>query len=98
MTFPVEARFADADFARRTYARVVRRYIDSGVRTARLALVGWGADEGVDDDVLLLWHAAFGGDEGACGCCASERCVLVFCASVDSLLTHPAQANALLSG
>ncbi|KAJ7775024.1 hypothetical protein B0H16DRAFT_83154 [Mycena metata] len=33
MTFPMESKFADIDFARRTYTSVVRRMIDSGTTT-----------------------------------------------------------------
>ncbi|KAJ7343327.1 hypothetical protein DFH08DRAFT_872372 [Mycena albidolilacea] len=33
ITFPMESRFADLDFARRTYPLVVRRIIDSGTTT-----------------------------------------------------------------
>lgn len=32
VTFPMESRFQDVDFARRVYDTVVRRIIDSGVR------------------------------------------------------------------
>ena len=31
VTFPMEARFKDVDFAKRAYGTVVRRIIDSGV-------------------------------------------------------------------
>ncbi|VDB82910.1 unnamed protein product [Peniophora sp. CBMAI 1063] len=33
VTFPVEAQFADVEFAKRTYSNVVRRLIDSGTTT-----------------------------------------------------------------
>ncbi|KAJ7087886.1 Metallo-dependent hydrolase [Mycena epipterygia] len=33
ITFPMESKFSDVDFARRTYASVVRRVIDSGTTT-----------------------------------------------------------------
>ncbi|KAJ7685340.1 hypothetical protein DFH06DRAFT_1028923, partial [Mycena polygramma] len=33
ITFPMESRFSDVDFAQRTYASVVRRIIDSGTTT-----------------------------------------------------------------
>ena len=32
VTFPMESRFSDVDFAKRIYPSVVRRYINSGVR------------------------------------------------------------------
>ncbi|KAJ7510029.1 Metallo-dependent hydrolase [Mycena galericulata] len=33
ITFPMESKFSDVDFAQRTYASVVRRLIDSGITT-----------------------------------------------------------------
>ena len=39
VTFPMEARFADADFARRAYTSVVKRTLDYGVRPSRLRFV-----------------------------------------------------------
>jgi guanine deaminase len=32
VTFPMESKFSDVDFAKRTYERVVPRFINSGVR------------------------------------------------------------------
>ena len=32
VTFPMEARFADADFAKRAYTSVIKRTLDYGVR------------------------------------------------------------------
>lgn len=31
VVFPMEAKFKDADFAAKAYARIVKRYIDAGV-------------------------------------------------------------------
>ena len=35
VTFPMEARFADADFAHQAYTKIVERIINSGVRIVR---------------------------------------------------------------
>lgn len=42
ITFPMEAKFADAEFARKAYTSVVRRIIDSGVRYLYLCRLDLG--------------------------------------------------------
>jgi len=38
VTYPMEAKFADVDFARRTYSSVVRRIVDAGVSEGKLII------------------------------------------------------------
>lgn len=34
VTFPMESKFSDAEFARKTYPSVVQRFINAGVRSS----------------------------------------------------------------
>lgn len=62
----MERRFADIEFAERTYRSVVRRVIDSGV-SHTFVLYAFGIDQTADDHMLLLWHFASGSYEEARG-------------------------------
>jgi cytosine/adenosine deaminase-related metal-dependent hydrolase len=58
VTFPMEAKFSDIDFARRTYRSVVRRIIDSGVRIfGRLSHAN--LEQGLDRPLLVVITALF---------------------------------------
>ena len=62
VTFPMESKFSDLDFARRTYKSVVRQVINCGVRILSPFLFHNSSIVPVppDDDMLLLWHSSPG--------------------------------------
>jgi len=71
ITFPVEKKFADEDFARTLYKEVVRRVLALGVCIPVLPFPKAGPDHicatHVDNNMLLLWDTAPGSDEDTCG-------------------------------
>ena len=63
VTFPMEARFEDVEFARKAYTSVIKRTIDYGVRPSFsglfLALLLCSRERTNEvDDLLLLRHVA----------------------------------------
>ena len=60
ITFPMEVRFADVDFARQAYSLIVKRMIDSGVLETFPSILRCRAfnSDAVDNHLLLLWNVA----------------------------------------
>ena len=56
VTFPTESKFADVDFARKTYESVVTRLINGGVRHPMCCMIAPDGD--TDYHRLLLWNTA----------------------------------------
>ena len=62
VTFPTESKFADVNFARKTYESVVKRLVNGGVRHPICCMVAPDGDP--DDHRLLLWNFAPRGNQG----------------------------------
>jgi cytosine/adenosine deaminase-related metal-dependent hydrolase len=69
ITFPMESKFSDVDFAQRTYASAVRRIIDSGVRLSVHSENISTDPLFVDNDMLLFWNSAPGSNTNFGGYC-----------------------------